>query len=53
VVEHAVAEEVAPGIGEEPERGARTAVLSGRGVPSRSQRRISSCMAASIFSIGT
>jgi len=32
---------------------ARTAVLSGRGVPSRAQRSISPRIAASIFSSGT
>ena len=56
VIEHAVAENVVPGIGEEPEAAgtwARIAELSGRGVPSRWQRSISARILASIFSSGT
>jgi len=56
MVEDAVAEDIVPRIREEQKQAgtwARTAVLSGRGVPSRAQRSISARIAASIVSSGT
>jgi len=53
VLEHAVLEQIAPGIGEDQKHAltwARTAELSGRGVPSRWQRSISLRMSASMSS---